>query len=212
VAQRLRARFPGIKTAIIQVDQSPAHNPKVNKLARLEEQSDAPLIWVLDSDVRVGPQTLRALVGEHLNRGANMVFSPIRCQGARTFGSIIEMCYVNFFMSGSILTAWKLFHQRVIVGKSLLIERKALDAVAGFMYFADVLAEDYWLGETFPGMVFQCDATTRGSIRSGKLRQSIIFSTGWAAGPNSGLIWFRPVYLLEILFIRSHWFCFFCRC
>lgn len=200
VAQRLRARFPGIKTAIIQVDQSPAHNPKVNKLARLEEQSDAPLIWVLDSDVRVGPQTLRALVGEHLNRGANMVFSPIRCQGARTFGSIIEMCYVNFFMSGSILTAWKLFHQRVIVGKSLLIERKALDAVGGFMYFADVLAEDYWLGETFSrhGFSVRCNDSWIDTIRETSTINNFFNRMGRWAKLRFNLV--RPVYLLEILF------------
>jgi hypothetical protein len=40
---------------------------------------------------------------EHLDRGANMVFSLIRCQGARTFGSVIEMSFINFFMSGKHL-------------------------------------------------------------------------------------------------------------
>ena len=37
----------------------------------------------------------------------------------------------------------------MIVGKSLLIERKTLDQFGGFAYFTDVLAEDHWLGETF---------------------------------------------------------------
>jgi ceramide glucosyltransferase len=200
VAQRVRARFPGIKTAVIQVGQSRTHNPKVNKLACLEGHSDAPLIWVLDSDVRVGPQTLRALVGEHLNRGAKMVFNPVRCSGARSFGSVIEMSYVNFFMSGSILTAWKLFRQRVVIGKSLLIERKSLDAVGGFAYFADVLAEDYWLGETFikHGFSVRCNSLWIDTIRETSTINNFFNRMGRWAKLRFNLV--RPVYLLEILF------------
>jgi ceramide glucosyltransferase len=198
-AQRVRARFPAIKTAILQVDQSQAHNPKVNKLARLEEQSDAPLVWVLDSDVRVDSNALRALVSEHLHHGAKMVFSPIRCQGARTFGSVVEMSYVNFFMSGSILTTWKLFRKRVVVGKSLLIERKALDAVGGFACFADVLAEDYWLGETFAkrGFSVQCGKEWIDTIKETTTIKTYFSRMGRWAKLRFNLV--RPIYLLEIL-------------
>jgi ceramide glucosyltransferase len=200
VVDSVRARFPGIKTAVIQVGQSRTHNPKVNKLACLQRHSDAPLIWVLDSDVRVGPQTLRALVGEHINHGAAMVFSPIRCSGARTFGSVVEMSYVNFFMSGSILTAWKLLRGRVVVGKSLLIERKSLDTVGGFAYFANVLAEDYWLGETFVkhGFSVRCNSLWIDTIRETSTINNFFNRMGRWAKLRFNLV--RPAYLLEILF------------
>jgi cellulose synthase/poly-beta-1,6-N-acetylglucosamine synthase-like glycosyltransferase len=108
------------------------------------------------------------------------------------------MCYVNFFMSGSILTAWKLFHQRVIVGKSLLIERKALDAVGGFMYFADVLAEDYWLGETFSrhGFSVRCNDSWIDTIKETSTLKKYFDRMGRWAKLRFNLV--RPVYLLEI--------------
>jgi ceramide glucosyltransferase len=198
VAERVRARFPGISSTVIAIGNSQINNPKINKLAFLEQRSYAPLIWVLDSDVRVAPQTLRSLVREQL-LGAQIVFSPIRCRGARTLGGIIEMSYVNFFMSGNILTAWKLMRQRVIVGKSLLIERNALEAIGGFAYFADVLAEDFMLGEIFTqnGFSVRCNYTWIDNIKEvSTIKKYFDRMNRWAK------IRFnlkRPIYLLEIL-------------
>jgi ceramide glucosyltransferase len=199
VLERVRARFPGVRSIVVAVGHSPEHNPKIDKLAQLARQSDAPLIWVLDSDVRVVPQTLRALVSEHLHHDARLVFSPIRCHGARTFGSVIEMSFINFFMSGNIITAWQMLRQRVIVGKSLLIERKTLDHFGGFAHFADVLAEDYWLGETFAqgGFSVRCNYTWIDTIKeTSTVKNYIDRMTRWA---KLRFNLKRPVYLLEIL-------------
>jgi len=199
VAERVRARFPNIRSFVVATGHLPATNPKINKLARLERLSNAPLIWVLDSDVRVGRQTLRALVAEHLDRGAKIVFSPVRCQGARTFGSVIEMSYVNFFMSGGILTAWKLLRKRVIVGKSLLIDRKALDAVGGFWYFADVLAEDHLLGEIFirQGFSVRCNYTWIDTVKEFSTVKNYFDRMNRWAKLRFNLT--RPLYMMEIL-------------
>jgi ceramide glucosyltransferase len=146
---RVRARFPHIRSYVIAAGHSVTGNPKINKLAQMERTSDAALFWVIDSDVRVSPNTLKNLVAEYVYNDSKMTFSPIRCMGAKTFGSVMEMCYVNFFLSGSVLAAWKLLRKRIVVGKSLLIERNTLEKFGGFAYFSDVLSEDYWLGETF---------------------------------------------------------------
>ena len=199
VLEGVRSRFPEVRSFIVAAGHSLVDNPKVNKLALLEGRSDAQLFWVLDSDVRVAPETLSALVGEHLRRDARIVFSPIRCRGARSFGSIIEMSYVNFFLSGSILTAWKLFRRRVIVGKSLLIERKALEHFGGFAYFRNVLAEDHWLGEAFARSGFPvrcCDAWIDTVKETSTVKIFFARMGRWA---KLRFHLNRPVYLLEIL-------------
>ena len=197
--RRIQARFPQTRSTIVAAGHSPLNNPKASKLANLENHSDAPLFWVLDSDVRVGPQTLRALVGEHLCSGAAVVFSPIRCRGARTFGSVLEMSYVNFFLSGSVLTAWKLLRRRVIVGKSLLIERKTLDRFGGFGYFTDVLAEDHWLGETFArsGFSVRCNYTWVDNVKETTTVKKFVDRMNRWAKIRFNLK--KPLYLLEIL-------------
>jgi ceramide glucosyltransferase len=174
--ERVRARFPEVPSTVIAAGHTQTCNPKISKLAQLEKRSDAGLFWVLDSDVRVAPDTLTALVHEHIVRDAAIVFCPIRSGGARTFGSILEMSYLNFFLSGSILSAWKIFRQRVIVGKSLLIDRRAIEQFGGFSYFADVWVDN--IKETSSIRTF-FDRLARWALLRFHLK--------------------RPVYLLEIL-------------
>jgi hypothetical protein len=107
-----------------------------------------------------------------------------------------------------------LFRQRVIVGKSLLIERKALDACWRLRpYFADVLAEDYWLGETFAqGMVFPCAATTTwiDTIKeTSTVKKYFDRMTRWAK-LRFNLVRDRYICWRSCL-IRLPWFCFFYR-
>jgi ceramide glucosyltransferase len=107
------------------------------------------LFWVLDSNIRVQPDTLNQLVNEYLQNGSKLIFSPIRGEGGNTLGGIIESAYFNHFLSGNVIMAWKMFRRPIVVGKSILIERNALERFGGFVYFKDYLAEDYMMGETF---------------------------------------------------------------
>lgn len=200
VLERVRAKFPDVKSKVVATGHAAAGNPKIAKLALLEKQSGAALYWVLDSDVRVVPQTLAALVAGHLTHDARLVFSPIRCCGGRTFGSMLEMSHINFFLSGSALTAWRFFGARVVVGKSLLIDRQALARFGGFAFFSDVLAEDHWLGESFHRSGFRvgCNYTWVDNIK-----ESTTVKNFWGRMERWAKIRFnlKPgVYLLELLF------------
>ena len=200
VLNRARARFPSIRSTIVATGSPDSGNPKIDKLCKLEKMSDAALFWVLDSDTRVFPHTLVALVHEHLRSGAHLVFSPIRCFGAHAFGSILEMSYVNFFLSGSMLAAWSIFRQRVVVGKSLLIDSHALRQFGGFVYFADVLAEDHWLGESFhkSGFIVTCNyAWVKDIKETTTVRNYFDRVSRWA---KLRFCLKTPVYFLEILF------------
>jgi ceramide glucosyltransferase len=196
--ERVRSRFKEIPSVVVPAGYSQTHNPKVVKLTYLERLSDAKLFWVLDSDIRVVPQTLRALVSEYLDHDAKMVFSPIRCRGAKTMGSSVEMSYVNYYMSGSIVTGWNLLRQRIVVGKSLLIERKTLDRVGGFARFSDVLAEDYWLGEVFTenGFSVRCNYTWVDNIKERSTVKNYFDRMGRWAKLRYNLK--KPAYISEI--------------
>ncbi len=147
--RRLKAAHPGVPTAIVATGHPPFENPKVHKLARLESRSRGDLFWATDSNVRVAPDSLRRLVDEQLARDAKIVFSPIRGSSSRSFGSLMENSSLNFFTSGSVIASWVLGRQPILVGKSFLVERAALETFGGFAYFKDYLAEDFLLGEAF---------------------------------------------------------------
>jgi ceramide glucosyltransferase len=199
VVERVRARFPGVPSMVVAAGHTQTSNPKISKLVQLERRSDAELFWILDSDIRVAPDTLTALVHEHVERDTGIVFCPIRCRGARTFGSVLEMSYLNFFLSGSVISAWGLLRQRVIVGKSLLIDRRAIEQFGGFSYFADVLAEDHWLGEAFSrsGFSVRCNYTWVDNIKETSTVK--IFFDRLVRWAKLRYNLKRPVYLLEFL-------------
>ncbi|MFO7733106.1 MAG: glycosyltransferase, partial [Candidatus Aminicenantes bacterium] len=135
ILRELQARHPRIKTAIAASGHPPFENPKIHKLARLESKSRGALLWATDSNVRVSPDSLRRLVDEYLARDAKVVFSPIRGSFSRSFGSLMENMSLSFFTSGGIIASWFLGRQPIIVGKSMLVEKAALETFGGFGYF-----------------------------------------------------------------------------
>lgn len=149
VIESLQARFPGVPARIIPTGHSAIDNPKVHKLIVMAEEAVGELYWIVDFNIRVETDTLTKLATEYLRSDSKLVFSPIRAGGSRSLGSIIENAYINHFLSGNVIMAWKLFKQHIIVGKSILVEKKTLDRFGGFSYFKDYLAEDYMMGETY---------------------------------------------------------------
>jgi ceramide glucosyltransferase len=127
------------------------------------------------------------------------VFSPIRGSSSRSFGSLMENAGLNFFTSGSIIASWFLGRQPIIVGKSVMVEREALETFGGFAYFKDYLAEDFLIGEAFKKSGFRvstnCTWVTSVS-QTATVKGVFMRLSRWAK------LRYRlrtPVYLLEVL-------------
>ncbi len=199
ILRDLQARHPRIRTTIVATGRPPFENPKVHKLARLESKSRGTLFWATDSNVRVAPDTLRRLVGEYLAHDAKVVFSPVRGSSSLSFGSLMENAGLNFFTSGSVLAAWFLGRQPIIVGKSMLVEREALETFGGFGYFKDHLAEDFLIGEAFAKSGFRVSTNcTWVTVVSQTATLKSLFKrlSRWA---KLRFHLRRPVYLAEVL-------------
>lgn len=149
VLEQIIQKYAHIPSRILATGNPSTVNPKVHKLACMAGAATGELYWVSDSNIRAEKNTLRLLVDEYLNTGAKIIFSPIRAGGAQSLGAILENAYINTFVSGNVITAWTLFREPVIVGKSMLIEKNSLDRFGGFSYFRDHLAEDYIMGKIF---------------------------------------------------------------
>jgi ceramide glucosyltransferase len=145
----LQTRFPDVPVSISATGHSDEENPKIFKLAKIEPLSRGEVLWVTDANTRVGADTLNRLVLEYRRSSAQVIFSPIRGTGSRSLASLMENMSLNLFTSGNIITAWKVFKQQIIVGKSMFIEKAALGHFGGFSYFSEYLAEDFMIGEVF---------------------------------------------------------------
>ena len=199
ILRALQVRHPRIKTRIVASGHPPFENPKIHKLARLESKSRGALLWATDSNVRVSPDSLRRLVDEYLARDAKVVFSPIRGSFSRSFGSLMENMSLSFFTSGGIIASWFLGRQPIIVGKSMLVEKAALETFGGFGYFKDYLAEDFLIGEAFKKSGFRvstnCTWVTNVS-QTATLKSFFKRLSRWA---KLRYHLRRPVYIAEIL-------------
>ncbi len=142
-------RHPQIESSIIIAPMKNEGNPKVTTLIELARAARGHYLWVSDSNTRVHPLTLKWLLEEIESTGSVLVFSPILGCGGQSLGSMMENAYINLFVSGNILSSWKLLGYPVIVGKSMLFKRDTLEKMGGFERFHHFLAEDHIMGETF---------------------------------------------------------------
>jgi ceramide glucosyltransferase len=149
VIRRISKKYPDVSCRVIETGHCSRYNPKVHKLTHMEKIATGDLLWITDSNIRISPDVLVQLVNEYLLNGTKLVFSPIRATAGRSWGSIIENAYINLFLSGNVILAWKWFRQHLIVGKSILFERQTLDHLGGFSYFREYLAEDFMMGEIY---------------------------------------------------------------
>ncbi|MCB4791062.1 MAG: hypothetical protein LHV68_04160 [Elusimicrobia bacterium] len=151
ILKKVKAKYPGRKTKIIETGKDKELNPKIDTLLKLVTyyNSDCDLYWVADSSTRINRDTLHQLVEEYVNNDSKIVFSPILGTGCSSGGSIMRNSYLNTFVSGNIILAWNLFKEPIIVGKSMLIEKNTLNKLGGFNRFKEYLAEDYMMGEIY---------------------------------------------------------------
>lgn len=147
--EKVKRHYPNIKTVIIATGLHQMLNPKVDSLAKLAQRATGEIYWLNDANTRVKPDMLKRLVAEYERNNSKIVFSPIKGTGGNSIGSIMENAYINLFLSGGVITAWKLFHKTVIVGKSMFMEKASLDKLGGYKIFGKYLAEDYVMGQIY---------------------------------------------------------------
>lgn len=155
LARAVCRRHPAVASRVVVTGHDTLRNPKIHKLGLLEAHAGGALYWISDANMRVEPQILRRLAAEYLEHDAKIVFSPIRATGSRSLGAVIENAYINFFMSGNVIMAWQFLRQQISIGKSILLERRALERFGGFAYFRDHLAEDFIMSESFANCHFR---------------------------------------------------------
>ena len=147
--EKVKNRYPNIKTTIIATGVQQMLNPKVDSLAKLAQKATGEIYWLNDANTRVKPDMLKRLLNEYERNNSKIVFSPVKGTGGNSIGSIMENAYINLFLSGGVISAWKLLHKTVIVGKSMFMEKEALDKLGGYKIFGNYLAEDYVMGEIY---------------------------------------------------------------
>jgi ceramide glucosyltransferase len=120
-------------------------NPKVERLIAAQRTSRGDILFISDSNIRLGPEVIARTVQLFEDPRVGCVSNVFIGEGAVSFGSTIESLHLLTLAAPGVVLA----HAAgitCVVGKSMAIRREVLDQIGGFEAFAGVLAEDQAMG------------------------------------------------------------------
>lgn len=149
LARRFVARHPRLHARVLLTDPHAAINPKVAQLVGLERAATGEVYVISDSNVRVRPSYLWALVEELEDQRVGMVTSAFAGTGERTLGAALENLQLCASTTPGVVSLDAVSRRPLTVGKSMAVRRRDLARLGGFRPVGDVLAEDHALGRRF---------------------------------------------------------------
>jgi len=125
----------------------PGANRKVSNLEGLAESARHPMLAISDSDMRVDRSYLGRCMEEYFSgRNVGLVTSLYKISDPESIGAALESLTIALDFIPSVLVARRLEGITFGLGASLLLSKKALEEIGGFVAISDYLADDYQLG------------------------------------------------------------------
>ena len=146
VAERIRQRYPQIKSRIVASGPPTWPNAKVFSLSKMIPLSANDYFVISDSDVRVSPDFLREVVPALLDPKIGLVTCPYRGVSAGDFWSTLEALGMSVEMPSGVMVAEMLEGIRFALGPAVALRRDALDKIGGIAATADYYSDDFVLG------------------------------------------------------------------
>jgi ceramide glucosyltransferase len=151
IAERVRARYPHIKSRVVLSGPPTWPNAKVFSLQKMIAATDRSYFVLSDSDVRVAPDFLRNTIPPLLNPKAGLVTCMYRGIPASDFWSSLEALGLSVEMSSGVMVADMLEGMRFALGPAMTARRDAIDAIGGIAATADFYSDDFELGNRISG-------------------------------------------------------------
>ncbi len=145
VVERLLVEFPNQDAGLIVGCPAFGLNPKVESLAAMERYRKHDTILISDSNVRVRPSYLRETACYLADPGVGLVSNLFTGVDESHIGAVLENLHLNGFIAGGVAAA-SACRITCVVGKSMLMPVRVLEAIGGFAAVRNLLAEDQVIG------------------------------------------------------------------
>ena len=146
IAERVRGRFPRVRSQVVLSGPPTWPNAKVFSLQKMIAATDRSYFVISDSDVRVAPDFLRSTIPPLLDPKVGLVTCMYRGIPSSDFWSTLEALGLSVEMSSGVMVADMLEGMRFALGPAMTTRRDAIDAIGGIAATADYYSDDFELG------------------------------------------------------------------
>jgi ceramide glucosyltransferase len=148
---RVVADFPQCAATIAVGINSAMLNPKIANIAKPGVEPRGELVAIVDSDIRVGPNYLRALAASFASERVGAVTCLYSGMPNLSLSSRLGALGIQDDFIPSVLVALTLGALRFCLGSTMIVRRRVLEEVGGLAVVGDRLADDHALGELVTG-------------------------------------------------------------
>ncbi|MFZ3201434.1 MAG: bacteriohopanetetrol glucosamine biosynthesis glycosyltransferase HpnI [Candidatus Acidiferrales bacterium] len=148
VIEKIIRDFPGRPIRLLVGSEPVGASDKVSKLCRMAREARHDFLIVSDSDVRVEPGFLRAVVAPFRDSRVGGVTCLYRGLTDGSFAAGLEALGNSTDFAPGVLVAWQLGDGKLdfMLGAVMATTKKYLAEIGGFESLADFFSDDYELG------------------------------------------------------------------
>jgi ceramide glucosyltransferase len=147
VIRRVAASFPDRTSVVVGDGVARFRNPKIATLAPMLEHATGDVLVIADSDMRVTPDYLRAVVAPFADERVGAVTCLYRGErAAHDLASTLGAMWINEQFAPSVLVANVLEPLTYCFGATMAVRRDVLEAIGGLAALGEHLADDHTLG------------------------------------------------------------------
>jgi len=146
VLEKLKRDFPEREIRVLLGSGRVASNDKVAKLARMAAEARHETVVISDSDVRVGPDYLRAMTAPLREPGVGAVTCFYVHTDLKTFADRLQTVGMMSDFYAGILVAWQLDGIKFALGPSISTTRAKLAGFGGYAAIENSPGDDLLVG------------------------------------------------------------------
>jgi ceramide glucosyltransferase len=146
VIQKLIEEYSNTNIRLLIGSQCKGWNSKVSKLCRLSREARYPVLVISDSDIRVQPDYLRAVVSPFRDPKVGAVTCMYHMKPEAKLGSEIEAIGLTSDFLAGVIVARQLEGVKFALGATIAVTAQGLKDIGGFEAIADCFSDDFELG------------------------------------------------------------------
>ena len=192
IAREVASRHPSIPARFLTSGEPPFANAKVASLDRMAQVAQHAILIVSDSDVRVTPEYLRAVVSPLADDKVAMVTCPYRGvpspapaagnKKAAALWAQLEGAGMSIEMTAGVLVANMLEGMQFALGPTMVVRSACVEEIGGFRTLGYYCADDFLLGNLIA-------AKGHGVVFSHHAIDHIVLNTGFVDSIRHQVRW-----------------------